>query len=161
MDPAACFIAVDESDVRPDGIEERREFTHIVLSIAIGVEDELFGGRREPGAKGSAIPAIFRMRDDAQARTMRPAQGFQHRARIIDTAVVDDDNFKVPRVLIENGESFFDQIGEGRGIIICRKKDTQAVRKQMVGDTGGRSQRRGGFEHESNFSRARRALSIL
>jgi len=86
--------AIDEIDVWPEFGQEIVDFAHIVLSIAVGVEDEIFGGVIECGNQRSPISAIGFMVDYAQEWKLL-AEVFQYFPGIVFAPVVDNDHFEI------------------------------------------------------------------
>ncbi len=125
----ADLVAVDEADIGPNGVEEFGQFTDIVLTVAIGVEDKLLGGGGEAGAEGAAIAAILRVRNDAEPGAVHIAKGLEDFAGIVGTAVVDDDDFEIRGAAIEDVEGAIDERGKGGGVVVGGEEDAQAVRE--------------------------------
>ena len=88
------FIAIDQIDIRPEFSEEVMDFTDIILSIAVGVEDEVPGGAGEPRNQRSAISPVGFVVDYFQVWQF-PPEVFQNFPGIVLAPVVHDDYFEI------------------------------------------------------------------
>ena len=141
---AGDFVAVDEADFGGDGVEKCWEVSDVVLAVAVGVEDELVDGGGETGAEGTAVAAVFGVGDDAEAGSEFGDEGFEDEAGGVGATIVDDDDFEVGDVLVENGEGFRDEGREGEGVVIGGEKDAEAVGEQGGGGRADGDRAKGG-----------------
>src|SRR5262249_46646834 len=88
------LIAVDEIDARGQLGEQIVNFADIILSIAVGIENEVLAGIGEARNQSRSVPKISRVMNDAQKRHLG-SKPVENRAGLIFTAVVDDQDFKV------------------------------------------------------------------
>ena len=91
---ALHFVAVDQVDVRPKFGEKIVNLTDIVLSVAIGVEDDVLCGVSEAGNQRGAITPISVVVDDAQ-ETQLHTETFQNFPGFVSAPVVDNEHFEI------------------------------------------------------------------
>src|SRR5262245_37842289 len=119
------LVAVHQSGLRRDPFEQQRQLADIVLSIAIGIENELLCGRGESAAQRAAIAAIARVGYDAEPWAMHPLQLFEDFGGVVVTAVVDYDHFVVRHVIAQHLECPADQRRKRRRVVISRKEQAE------------------------------------
>ena len=84
------FVPVNKPCIRTCRVQEQIEFTWIVLTVAISVEDPILGRRFEAAAKYRSVAQIHCMRNHMESISILLPQLRQHVCSIIDAAVVDD-----------------------------------------------------------------------
>ena len=91
---AADLVAVHHVGVGRHLRPQHRQLGRVVLRVAVGVEDQLLGGRSEAGLQRAAVAAVPRMVHDADLR-IGARQLVGDLRRRVGAAVVDDDDFEV------------------------------------------------------------------
>ena len=117
---AADLVAVDDVDIVAEALEEDCELGGIILRIAVRVEDEILGRRREAGAQGVSVALVLRVVEDAQPRYQR-RQLFQHGCGVIAAAVVGDDDFVVVGQPTQRSLRAQHHAGDRAGVVVRRK----------------------------------------
>src|SRR5436190_6088669 len=91
---AVQLITVYDIDSVAHGLIKPFEFANVVLPIAVGVKDEIFGRNLETGPQCGAVAFVCLMSNDAEKRYLRQ-QSFKYLGRRIPAAVVDDNYFGI------------------------------------------------------------------
>jgi hypothetical protein len=122
--PGICafdFITIHEVDCRLHLGQQIVHFPHVILAVAIGIEDEVFSGVREPGNQRSAVSQISFMVDDTKKREFgrKPIKRF---SSFVLASVVDNQHFEIVRHLphfISGGADYvFDRV-----LIVVRREE--------------------------------------
>jgi hypothetical protein len=88
------FIAIDQIDVRPEFGEKIMDFADVVLSVAVGVKDEVLCGVAEPRNQCRTISPIGFVVDDSQERQFL-TEVFQYFSGIVSAPVVYNNHFEI------------------------------------------------------------------
>ena len=91
---AFYFVAIDQIDVRPEFGEKIVNFADVVLSVAVGVEDEVLCGVGESGNQCRAITTIGFVVNDSQEWQFL-TEVFQNFPGIVFAPVVDNKHFEI------------------------------------------------------------------
>src|SRR3954470_2091627 len=126
------LVAVDEPRRGTGESENGGQLAHIVLPVAVCVEDVVFLCRGEAGAKGAAIASILGVGDDAHVRRVVLAEFLKHVGGIVVAAVVDDDHLVVVDVLAQDFEGPGDEGGQGRRVVVGREEDAERRKLHAV-----------------------------
>src|SRR5574341_1122673 len=110
------------ADLRIEGAQ----ILHIILRVAVGVENPLLAGGGEAGAQRAAVAAIFGMVDDAHAIRVIGGQTAKDAGGVIRTAVVDDDHFVVVGDLFQYIHRHDDHAGDCAAVVIGGEEGADA-----------------------------------
>src|SRR5947209_5383822 len=91
---ATYLIPVDHTDRAGHQRVEGHEFAHVVLPVAVRVEDQLLTRVAEPRAERRAVAAVALVVNDPDVRR-GAGQFFQHVAGRVGAPVVDDEHLEV------------------------------------------------------------------
>ena len=118
---ARDLVAVHEIGVRPV-LPQRAELAHVVLRVAVGVEDVLLRGGSEAGAERPAVAAVPLVLDDAQVGHV-PQELAQDQRGVIRTRVVHHDDLPVVGQIAHDGRRQHDETRYGSPVIVGGKED--------------------------------------
>ena len=122
---AADLVAVDQVDAIAERMPEHDHLRRIVLRVAVGVEHQLAGGRRETAAQGAAVAAILLVVDDADLRIGAGELVENLRGRI-GAAVVDDDHLEVRASAVRAvRQRRDDQAGDRPAVVVCGEEHAE------------------------------------
>ena len=95
---AADLVSVHEVDAGSHLRPQRLEVGRIVLRVAVGIEDELLGGRPKAGLQRGAVIAVLGVMNRADL-PIGAGELVRDLGRSISAAVVDNDDLEVRRQL--------------------------------------------------------------
>ena len=124
---SAELVAVHQIHAGAHLLPEQLHLAWIVLSIAIGVEDDFFRRRRKSAAQGPAVSAIGGMRHDAE-RGIDLRQRIQNLRRRVGAAVVDDNHLVVRRQPRGGLKRTNHKAGNRAAVVVRREKNTETRR---------------------------------
>ena len=118
------LVAVHQ--LRPvPGRPEQRKLGHVVLRVAVRVEDPLLAGRREARAQRAAVAAVRLVRDDAQVRHQL-RQLFEHVRAVVGARVVHDHDLPVVGEPGERAGGENHLAGDRAPVVVGRKEGADA-----------------------------------
>ena len=88
------LVSVDDIDVIAQSGDELPQLAHVILRIAIGIEDKLLSGLGYASAQCSTIAAILRVVNNTDSRETL-LEKIEHLQRTSAAAVVDQDDLVV------------------------------------------------------------------
>src|SRR5262245_48168004 len=120
------LVAVHHCNAVAHGLAERRQLTHVVLSVAIGVEDPVLGCDRKAGPQHAAVSARLPVVDDAQPRVVT-RQLVEDTGGVVGGAVVDDHHFVVVGELLQGLERAEHHCRDCAGVVVAREESGDAA----------------------------------
>jgi hypothetical protein len=118
------LVSVHQVDIRAETREKVMHFAHIVLPVAVGVEDHVFPDILESRDQRGAIAHVPFMMNHAKVRQLL-RKLIENRACLVAAAVINDENFKIagdfPHFF---GRSAHDSLYRVL-IVICRKEGAE------------------------------------
>ncbi len=107
------LVAVDKAYVCPHPLKQLRQLTDVVLPIAIGIKDKLFGCRFKPASQRTPIAPVHFMCHDPHLRPKFGLQLEQNGSSRILTAIVYYDHFEIGYVFSKHGKRLANQSRQG------------------------------------------------
>ena len=123
----ADLIAVHEIHARPHVRPEQLDFRWVVLSVAVGVEDQVLAGLAKPGPECAAVAAVSIVIDDADFR-IRACELVRNLRRRVRAPVVDHQDLEVRRELPGAPPRGNHQAGDRAAVVVGGKEDAEADR---------------------------------
>jgi NADH-quinone oxidoreductase subunit M len=123
---------VDEVDVGREQHQEQGHFLHVVLAVAVRVEDQVLGRGGKPRTQRPAVAAVRLMGNDLQPADAR-LQIPQHVRAAVGGSVVDDDDLGVVGDAAQRAVGLEHELADGLGVVVAGKKDGNARPRHRAG----------------------------
>jgi hypothetical protein len=103
------------------GIHQTNELPGVELCVSIGIKDEILGSRGKTRSESGAVAQVGRMVDDSELGEQLLELG-EDFARMVTTAVVDDEDFVFARETGKRRPSRKHDTSNCSGVVICGKQ---------------------------------------